>query len=265
MQIKPTSVLAAGLLTMISHAASAANPVTVSDDTFVQPLGYPTSDTADINYGTNASLLVKNTSNGENTRIVFLKFDLSQETGTFSSTDGLNIAVNQQNGTSQIEQFEIWGLKTQASWTETDLTWNTANSDVVSMGEDYTDQAYYGINPAEADLLDVCNAPAGTPTFEIFCDSPDLLAYMDANVGESEVTLIIRRNDTSVGSNLSFASKEATGGENSEARYYIPAFGPQGYFARSSAQTMPVPSLPIWGLLSLSALLAAFGVRRIQR
>ena len=262
MQISlPKHIIAAGLLTIISHAVSAANPVTVSDDTFVQVA----TGTADTNYGTNGSLIVKNTANGDRTRIVFLKFNLSQEAGTFSPTDGLNIAVNVQNGTLPlIKEFQIWGLKTQKSWTETNLTWNTANPGVVAMGS-YSPQYYYGINPSEADLLHTCIAPAGTPTFEVFCDSPELLAYMNANVGQNEVTLIIRRNDRQNGTNLSFASKEATGGENNEVGYYTPTFGPAGYFARTSAQAMPVPSLPIWSLLSLTALLAAFGVRRIKK
>lgn len=76
----------------MSQTIFAANPVTVSDDTFVQPLSSSDS-TAETNYGTNASLFVKNTSTGENTRFIFLKFDLSQETGAFLATDGVNIAV----------------------------------------------------------------------------------------------------------------------------------------------------------------------------
>lgn len=273
-------------LLFLGAVAQASEPVFVSDDTFVQPANIQ-GDTSNNSFGDNPSILLKN--NGTvtspvNTRLGFLRFDLSGLTAPFVAADGLNVAVNANNngtaGTVQTFEFEIWGLKENPEWSEDNLTWNTADANLVRLGQDFASQAAWGFDPddlfgtPEPSPLATCTTPAQVPTFKYFCTSPELVAYMNSNLGEGSVTLALRRTDTNPGTNFAFHSKEASGsldslstpangGSQDQLGFFTPMFGPAERFLPTTPP-LPVPTLPFWSLMILIGLLGMAGVRQLH-
>ncbi len=278
---KPSAIKTVSTIVMfllLGAAAQASEPVFVTDDTWVE------ADAVDTNFGDISSVIIKNNGTGNgNVRLGFLRFDLGGLTAPFDDTDGLNVAVNTNNngtaGTVQTFEFEIWGLKENPEWSEDSLTWNTADASLVGLGEDFDSQAAWGFDPqglfgTPPSALATCTTPAQTPTFKYFCTSPELVAYMNSNLGEGSVTLALRRTDTNPGTNFAFHSKEASGsleslstpangGSQDQTGFFTPMFGPAERFLPTTPP-LPVPALPLWSLMILIGLLGMVGVRQLH-
>ena len=253
-------IILCGMAAVFAQASLAAGPSPVVADTFVE------ADEGSKNAGSAGSVIIKNNPiNNINVRIGFLRFDLSGEDGTFQRTDGLNMAIS--NADVPPYEFEIWGLNANTSWDESTLTWATANSDVVTIDTGYTGQDAWGFDTDAATLLATCDTPSdATPTYEFFCGSANLVSYMNSNIGESDVTLLIRRTDTDAKANFAFLSKEAAAGPDDEVGFYIPTFGAEGRFGgpEVARESVPVPTLPIWSLLGLVSALGWIARRRLR-
>jgi len=87
---------------------------------------YIKNSTVATNYGTATSLLVNN-ANG--IRLSFIRFDLSAITGPVT---GLKLALPVASAASG-QEFNVYGLVSGESWTETGLTWNNAPAVVTTM------------------------------------------------------------------------------------------------------------------------------------
>jgi hypothetical protein len=225
-----------------------AQTVTVSDDAYVQA-NNPTT-----NYGSAVFLAIKNNgSNSTNVRLSYLKFDLSNtSTSSFPTGHALNLVVTTANQgavptppQNQIPNpiaagpaafsYEVWGLIANTNWAQGTITWNTALANP-NLGYNYPDgspQSRYGFDPNQAKLLATCSVPAypiSALPYVVSCKSTELLNYMNQNIGQARVTLLMRRPDTNAQANFGFASLEDSQG------IHASTFGPAGLVGISPAQ-----------------------------
>ena len=226
---------------------ASAQTVVVTDDAYVQA-NNPTT-----NYGLSAALALKNNgSNNVNVRLSYLKFDLSNTSSSFPTGHALNLVVTTANQGSiptppqnQIPNpvavgpaafsYEVWGLLANTDWAQGSITWNTALASP-GLGYNYPDgspQARYGFNPNQAKLLATCSVPAypiSALPYVVSCKSSELLNFMNQNIGQARVTLLMRRPDTNAQANFGFAALEDRQG------IYASTFGPAGLVGISPTQ-----------------------------
>lgn len=166
---------------------------------------------ADINYGSNPTLLLKNVSpvNGF-TRKNYLRFDLSSVSGSIESAS-LDLVINDNNngtvGVPSSFNVAVFGLIEGAAgqdWSESTITWNNAPGNANS-GSSFDSEMTIFLGSLEVTTSDVAGS---TVSFS----SPSLVSLLTADA-DNLLTLMLARTDTRVGENLGFMSKEYDAGQ----------------------------------------------------
>ena len=107
--------------TMASTGPTTTVVVGPSADTFVND-----GSSANTNFGTNASLLIKNAGTANYDRVTYLKFDLTKVTGTISAAK-LALTLNAVYAPSGVTSMPVQAFGVaDTTWTESGMTWNTA-------------------------------------------------------------------------------------------------------------------------------------------
>ena len=181
-------------------------------DTWVQSGSYSNSV-----YGSNASLLFKNaansTSNGYN-RVVYSSFSYDSafnwsgaalEVYVSGNSDGS--VNNGYNNSYTSFNVDIFGMA-DASWDESSLTFNLANSSTQDWG---LNTVTWPWNPDSGTYLGTISIPTSSSTIgqKFALSNSALDSFLNAD-SDGEVTFYMRRSDVDNQANLAFASSENT-------------------------------------------------------
>ena len=154
----------------------------------------------DTNYGSDASLLIKNNSGGANDRKVYTRFDIAGM--AMGASLDLTVSTNNEGGggtTPQTFTVEVYGLAESLdhTWTENDITWNNAPANNTS-NHDFTADA------TKLGSFIVDQLPAGET---ISFSDPNLVDFINSDT-DNQITLMLRRTTGNGSHNLGFASRE---------------------------------------------------------
>lgn len=152
---------------------------------------YPSADAyvrggvyANTNYGSSATLDIKNDSNLDYARKAYLKFNFSDFSGNNISAAKLRVYVY-SSGTDPIRTIRCYGTNDE-SWSETGITWNNA--------------------PAAGGYITGTSVSTTASVWQEY----DVTSYVKNHINDKIVSFVLEGESSSQGANVSYNSKEAT-------------------------------------------------------
>jgi hypothetical protein len=220
--MKRKTVLTAVVLLGLFCAAVAQGSIAISTaygsgaDTWVSN---GSSEKSTVTHGSATSLYARYIGGGSRCSMTYLRFDISQEAGSFTGT---TLSLNEVWAKGAAKTLQVYGLvdETLDSWVESTTCY--ANAPGMLTPSQGNDLGYYAIDSTKLTLLGTITvpvAPAGTSSSGgtvnvVFTSDPTLLdlgSFLNQDTNNLVTLVIINASGTS-GSNSEdrFASKENT-------------------------------------------------------
>ena len=182
--------------------SSRVTTLEASADAFVRAGSDATTNFATTNFGTEPTLVVKNSATAATQRKSYIRFNLAGQDISAAPNASLQFAVS--SAWVDATPWQVYGLKNAdagESWGESTITWNNAPANTTSSGD--------GLVSSRVTLLGTLATTGAQPLGEVLeLRSAALDAFLLADT-DDRVTFILTRASTAAGNSI-VASKEDT-------------------------------------------------------